>query len=103
MLAARTTFFLRSAIVALLVMAAGCETMPVQEMSDARQAIMAARDAGAAEHASEQLRAAESSLESAEKHLSSQDYAVARREAVEAKTQAIDALRLSEAARGEQD
>lgn len=101
--AARTTFFLRGAIVALLALAAGCETMPVQEMSDARQAIMAARDAGASEHASDQLRAAESSLQSAEKHLSSRNYAVARREAVEAKSQAIDALRVSEAARGEPD
>ncbi|NIL93371.1 MAG: DUF4398 domain-containing protein [Woeseiaceae bacterium] len=103
MLAARTTAFLRGAIVAMLVIAAGCESMPVQEMSDARQAIMAARDAGAAEHAAEQLIAAEASLQSAEKYLSSRNYAVARREAIEAKSQAMDALRLSETARGEED
>ena len=98
MLAARTTFFLHGAFAVLLLGIAGCESMPVQEMSDARQAIMAARDAGAAEHANDQLRAAEESLQSAEKYLNSRNYAVARREAVEAKSRALDALRLSEAA-----
>ena len=103
MLAARTTVFLRGAIIASLFVLAACESMPVQEMSDARQAIMAARDAGAEEHASDKLQAAESSLESAEKYLNSRNYAVARREAIEAKSQALEALHLSEAARGEED
>ena len=103
MLAARTTFFLHGAVVALLLSISGCESMPVQEMSDARQAIMAARDAGAEEHATSQLQAAEASLESAEKYLSSRNYSVARREAIEAKTQALEALHLSEAAAGEEN
>ena len=77
--------------------------MPVQEMSDARQAITAAREAGADEHATESLLAAEESLESAEKYLSSRNYGVARREAIEAKTKAIDALRVSEASHENQN
>ncbi len=44
-----------------------CETAPpVQEMSDARQAIAVAREAGAAERAAFHLKAAEDYLESAE-------------------------------------
>ncbi|MDJ0812578.1 MAG: DUF4398 domain-containing protein [Woeseiaceae bacterium] len=99
MLAAQTTVFLRGILIAALFVLAACETMPVQEMSDARQAISAAREAGAEEHAAEQLLAAESALESAEESLSTRNYGVARQEAMAAKTAAIDALRLSEAAR----
>ena len=103
MLAARTTAFLRGVAIVALLFAAGCESMPVQEMSDARQAITAAKEAGAEEHAAEELLAAEESLHSAEKYLSSRNYAVARREALEAKAQAIDALRRSEASQEEQN
>lgn len=103
MLSGRTTAFIRIAIIAAAMFAAGCESMPVQEMSDARQAIMAAREAGAEEHAAEVLLEAEESLESAEKYLNSRNYGVARREAIEAKTKAIDALRVSEATRENQN
>ena len=99
MLAAHTTALLRGIMIAALFILSACETMPVQEMSDARQAISAAREAGAAEHAGEQLKAAQASLDSAEKFLSTRNYGVARREAVAAKTAAIDALRICEAAR----
>jgi hypothetical protein len=102
MLAARTTAFLRGVAIVTLLFAAGCESMPVQEMSDARQAITAAKEAGAEEYAAEELLAAEESLQSAEKYLNSRNYGVARREALEAKSQAIDALRRSEASREEQ-
>lgn len=77
--------------------------MPVQEMSDARQAIMAARDAGAEKYASEQFHAAEASLNNAEASLSTRNYGTARREAVEAKSLAIQALHRSEAAQDEQN
>jgi len=99
MLTGRITAFLRGVLIAALLTAAGCESMPVQEMSDARQAIMAAREAGAEEHATESLLAAEKSLHSAEKYLNTRNYAIARREALDAKSKAIDALRLSEATR----
>ncbi len=76
-----------------LIILAGCETgPPVQEMSDARQAIAVARRAGAAELAPNDLRAAESFLDSAQKKLSQRAYAQARSDAVEAKNRAIDAL-----------
>ncbi len=98
MLTGRTTLFLRGALFAALLVASGCQTaMPVQEMSDARQAIMAAKEAGAEQHAADDLKAAQGLLQSAEENLTTRNYAVARRDAVEAKTRAIDALKRSEA------
>ena len=47
-----------------------CAGPPVQEMSDARQAIEAAEDAGALEHAPMQLRFARDLISSAETKLS---------------------------------
>jgi hypothetical protein len=95
--ASHTTPFLRSLLLAVLLVAAGCQTAPpVQEMSDARQAIMAAKDAGAAKHAAEALEAAEGYLESAEKYLNTHNYAIARRDALNAKARALDALKRSE-------
>lgn len=99
MLAARTTAFLYGLAVVTLLAAGGCETMPVQEMSDARQAIMAAKEAGAEQHAAEELLAAQASLQNAEQSLNSRNYGAARREALDAKSKAIDALRRSEATR----
>jgi hypothetical protein len=103
MLAARTTFFLHAITIAMLVMVGGCESLPVQEMSDARQAIMAAREAGAEEHAGQQLIAAETALRNAEQSLGAKSYSVAQREATQAKSLAIEALRISEAASGEEN
>lgn len=99
MLAAQTTAVLRGILVAALFVVAACESMPVQEMSDARQAISAAREAGAEQHAAEQLTEAETALAKAERFLGTRSYGVARREAMTAKSAAIDALRISEAAR----
>jgi hypothetical protein len=103
MLAARTTFFLYAMTIAMLVLVGGCESLPVQEMSDARQAIMAAREAGAEEHAGQQLIAAETSLRNAEQSLGAKSYSVAQREAMQAKSLAIEALRISEAASGSEN
>lgn len=74
-----------------------CETAPpVQEMSDARQAIAVAKEAGAADLAAFHLRAAEDYLASAEKKLGEQAYSQARRDAKQAKMKALDALKASE-------
>jgi hypothetical protein len=98
MLSSRMTVFLRSALLTTLLLFAACQTAPpVQEMSDARQAIMVAKEAGAAEHAAIDLREAEEYLQSAEDSLSTRSYATARRDAVQAKVRAIQALRRSEA------
>ena len=89
--------WLQSAVVALFVALAGCETAPpVQEMSDARQAIVVAREAGAAELAAEALQEAETYLVSAERKLTEKDYLRARRDALEAKSRALSALKTAE-------
>jgi hypothetical protein len=76
---------------------AACETAPpVQEMSDARQAIAVAKEAGAAELAAFHLRAAENYLASAEEKLGERAYGQARRDAKQAKMKALDALKASE-------
>ncbi len=69
----------------------GCGGAPVQEMSDARQAIAAARTAGATTH-SQELSAAQSALARAEAHLQAQEYARARVAALQAKRYATAAL-----------
>jgi hypothetical protein len=71
---------------------------PVQEMSDARQAITAAEEADAARLAPESLSAARRFLEEAEQQLQQQAYGPARLNAVRAKNRAVQALTLSQAA-----
>lgn len=75
----------------------GCETAPpVQEMSDARQAIAVAREAGAEEFATIHLKAAEFYLKSAEEKLVNHQFSQARSDAKQAKVKAMDALRYAE-------
>ena len=71
---------------------AGCNSAPVQEMSDARQAIAAARVAGATENTSPDFYAAQAAIARAEKHLEAQEYTRARYAAMEAKRHARAAL-----------
>jgi len=75
---------------------AGCTGAPVQEMSDARQAIAAARVAGATEVGSPDLYAAEAAIARAEKHIDAQEYTRARLAAMEAKHHAGAALNVAE-------
>ena len=92
-------------VLALLMLLAACETAPpVQEMSDARQAITVAREAGAAEAGAADLAAAELAeaeeyLQNAELKLDRQQYREARSAALEAKLSAQQALKLSEASK----
>ncbi|MCH8306631.1 MAG: DUF4398 domain-containing protein [Proteobacteria bacterium] len=65
-------------------------------MSDARQAIAAAKEAGAEDLAAEDLRAAEAFLDSAQRSLSERAYGSARRDATLAKEKARRALEVSE-------
>ena len=92
--------FLRPAALAALLLLAACQTAPVQEMSDARQAITVAKEAGAAEHAAAELKAAIAHLESAERNLNERRYDNARQDAEQAKSRALDALHRSEDAAG---
>ena len=84
----------RLLLCAMLLGAAACAATgpPVQEMSDARQAIAAAREAGAATLDNEGLRNAELQLAEAEGRLQQRMYWDARRLAVESKETAIAAL-----------
>jgi hypothetical protein len=98
MLSRQMTLFLRSTVLAAMLVVAGCQTSPpVQEMSDARQAITAAREAGAEDHAANELDAAVEFLSSAERYLKNRSFTFARRDAIAAKSKALDALKLSEA------
>mgnify|MGYP001820174687 FL=1 len=86
-------------MVALLALTACETTPPAQEMSDARQAIAVAREAGAGEFAAFHLKAAEDYLESARRALNSGEYAEARYNAKQAKMKALDALNAAESSR----
>jgi len=70
----------------------GCAGAPVQEMSDARQAIRAAQEAGAARTAGEPLAEAQTLLARAESFLNKRFFRSARRNAEEARTKALEAL-----------
>jgi hypothetical protein len=78
---------------------AGCATAPpVQEMSDARQAIAAAEEASADERAPDTLNEARRFLETAEDLLRQEAYGAARINAVRAKNRAVQALEASQLA-----
>jgi hypothetical protein len=78
---------------------AGCATAPpVQEMSDARQAIAAAEEASADERAPDTLNDARRFLETAENLLRQEAYGAARINAVRAKNRAVQALEASQRA-----
>ena len=70
----------------------GCAGAPVQEMSNARQAIKAAREAGAVQVAPQVMSEAQSLLERAELNLQRRAYGDARRDAVAARTKATEAM-----------
>ena len=94
---ARLKKTLQVGLLAAICSLTACETTPpVQEMSDARQAIAVAKEAGAAELAAFHLRAAEKYLASAEERLGERAYNQARRDAKQAKMKALDALNASE-------
>lgn len=83
----------RCAALAVLLLLGACASAPVQEMSDARQAIHAAEEAGAAEFAPAMLQDAKRMLTSAERKLQRQAYSGARVDAREARRLAAEALR----------
>lgn len=74
---------------------AGCATAPMQEMSDARQALQAARDADAGAFVPKRYSEAEQRLLRAEKRLSSRDYKSARDNALTARREAIAARNMA--------
>ena len=79
-------------LVALALVAAGCAGAPVQTMSDTRQTIRAAEQAGAARVAPDALASAREGLKRAEDLLSAHEYRAARRAAEAARRRAAEAL-----------
>ncbi len=73
------------------VVISACASIPTQEMSDARQAVQAARDSGAEVYATEELNQAVELLSKAKDALAEDAYERARSAAVEAKQAAIKA------------
>jgi hypothetical protein len=74
----------------------GCASAPIQEMSNARQTIRAAQDAGAAQYAPTPLSDAQSLLSEAETALHRREYRIARHRAMEAHDKATEALHTAE-------
>ena len=83
------TQFTRLAILVLAL--AACATAPVQEMSDARQAIRSAEAVGAAQRSPDSLTAAHRLLRKAQTSLEAGAYDQARQDALDARVQAIKA------------
>lgn len=83
---------------AILWLAACTAAAPVQEISDARQAIAAAEEADAEQFAPQTLSEAREYLLQAEALIREGSYNLARGDAVRARTWAISALQASQAA-----
>lgn len=85
----------------LLLLGACATSPPVQEMSDARQAIAAATEANAEEHAPRQLADARRLIAEAERQIREESYGQARANALRAKNRAVQALETAERAAAE--
>jgi len=75
----------------VLVLSVACGSAPVQEMSEARQAIDAARVAGAEQHAAGQYNKAQTLLKDAEQLLNDRHFRKARLSAASARDEAVRA------------
>lgn len=84
----------RLAIAFLAILVTACTSVPVQEMSDARQAVEAASKAGAAEAAPTQMNAAKTALVMAERLLRDHQFSAARHYAQIARKRALEAQQM---------
>ena len=92
-----STHSLRQAVILCAALFVGtivsaCASAPVQEMSDARQAIRAAQNAGASQKATAQFQSAQALMTSAEQSLQKRLYRAAKRDAVAARNRAVEAM-----------
>ncbi|GMQ88763.1 MAG: hypothetical protein BMS9Abin09_0199 [Gammaproteobacteria bacterium] len=88
-------------IMLALVLGVACGSAPVQEMSEARQAIDAARVAGAEQHAAEQYSKAQTLLKDAEQLLNDRHFRKARLSAADARDEAVRARETAQQADSE--
>lgn len=79
----------------LVAVLTACASLPMQEMSDARQAVEAARESGAAQYASELYTEAQNLLKLAEKLQQQARYSASAQAADQARERAIEARRAS--------
>jgi hypothetical protein len=77
------------------IILSACATAPIQEMSDARQSLQAAHDAGADKYAATTLHSAELALQQAENKLENRAFKEARSNAVTAKIEAMNAQEIA--------
>ena len=88
----------RAASLAALVLLAACAGAPVQEMSDARQAVAAAEQVLAGKPTSPSLESARQYLQAAQSALDASDYSTARQDAQLARQLALHAMGLDQQA-----
>ncbi len=81
----------------ILTLLTACASAPTQEMSDARQSLQAAYDAGADKYASRHLKTAEDYLSKAERELELRFYNWARNDAMLARSEARKAQEVTSA------
>lgn len=87
---------LRFGLLILPLLVAACAGAPVQEMSNARQTVMAAHQAGAAKAAPQVMAQAQKLLTEAQAALDAGDYSTALKDARRAREAALKALELSQ-------
>jgi hypothetical protein len=87
----KTKFTTPAFYLCILLLLFSCATAPVQEMSDARQAIQAAKEAGMQSPQPPDLLKAETLLNEAEVALQNGDYESARAKAKQARKAALQA------------
>jgi hypothetical protein len=94
----RTTLEILIAALFLVGSLGGCAGAPLQQLSDARQAVRAAEKAGAAEYAPDLLDEAKRLVESSRVNLHKGDYRQSRDDADLAREKAMEARRTAESA-----
>jgi len=80
------------AVCALVIAIAGCAGVPIQALSDARQTIRAAENAGPVHRAPDALADARAALALAEQRVADRDFRGAAHDADTARRKALDAL-----------
>lgn len=87
-----------SLVLGVVVLATACATAPVQQMSDARQKIQVAVDAGAEQYANSELSRSQDLLLAAQKAIDVRDFEKARQIALDAQKAADHAKKLADSA-----
>ncbi|MGH8379029.1 MAG: DUF4398 domain-containing protein [Gammaproteobacteria bacterium] len=87
--------FTRLAVLITALVLAACASAPVQEISNARQAVVAAQQAGADQIAPRQMAEARRLLRDAQTALDEGDYSTSRQDALHARDEAVKALQIS--------